>query len=1067
MTHARDVILRFLRRVAGARRKRRILARLLAASTLLAALTVVSLVALALAPGLREWAVLGLLSVALVGLGLVLAPLVQPDGPRRTAAWMARLDAGKGGALADAQEFSERLELGEPIPTGSSTLARAHVRRVARGLSAEDPALPARRALPDLGARWLGVAVVAALVAALALPRARTLLLLGVASPGAPDVVSHGPVELTYHFPAYLRRPARTELGTGDVRAPVGTHVRVAVEADRELSGARLVVEGAGATDMELAGRRAEGRLVVVRDGTYRIELLGAEGAADPNPPVHVVQAVADEVPRVRLRSPASDVVLGPGEPLDLQWRATDDHGVVEVVARLETEAAEASAADGDTGAHRRLGSWDPPAPSRSGLTTLTPADLGLGGGGEAWLWLEARDDDLVTGPKWGRSRRIRVAVRSREEAEEVLDDLREVLAERLLATLAVLLVDAPPRLPEAADLVASYWRFAESLDSALDVVPAVLRQLEAGTEADLEAWSAVEDMEARLRSLRRTRRRRAEPAARAGDAGRLRLALEDLHPADVEELESAVLLFDMWADRRAAFRALDEGSALEDAARRVHEQLVAASEELALDEEQREALEAALAEVERASEATAESMRELSRAVPGARPTPADQAEARQALADRLQELRDALADGDLERAREIAEELRREADALSRMARSLADMAAMGDPELARRVREVLDQLRSLRRRQADLRDRTNQLRDAARDGVSAEDRQALDEMFRELIALTDEAIELEERGERAVGDSPELQGYFQRLEERARLGTRLAELDRSRESRPGGLTFEERHEYDRLRERLEDVLMAEHFTGGDVDALMRLAQHSREHLGRLRQTLAERDAAGARQPARLSLSQLQRLAGELAGAGEGRLERHAPPFQAAAARVAEVLDRLDELEARMRQASSEALTSAQREQLAELGALQAALEEEARALARRLRELGADAPFLQSGVGQPLGQAAGHMRGAEGRLEGGRPGEASEEQGEALARLREAAEALQPSEGSRRRSGGDREGRTGTRLGDEVEIPDADAYRVPREFREEILEAMRESSAPDGYEQQVREYYRRLVE
>ena len=45
--------------------------------------------------------------------------------------------------------------------------------------------------------------------------------------------------------------------------------------------------------------------------------------------------------------------------------------------------------------------------------------------------------------------------------------------------------------------------------------------------------------------------------------------------------------------------------------------------------------------------------------------------------------------------------------------------------------------------------------------------------------------------------------------------------------------------------------------------------------------------------------------------------------------------------------------------------------------------------------------------------------------------------------------------------------MEIPDADAYRVPKEFREEILAAMRESAAPRGYEQQVREYYRRLIE
>ena len=47
------------------------------------------------------------------------------------------------------------------------------------------------------------------------------------------------------------------------------------------------------------------------------------------------------------------------------------------------------------------------------------------------------------------------------------------------------------------------------------------------------------------------------------------------------------------------------------------------------------------------------------------------------------------------------------------------------------------------------------------------------------------------------------------------------------------------------------------------------------------------------------------------------------------------------------------------------------------------------------------------------------------------------------------------------------EDVEIPDAEDYRVPKEFREEVLDAMREGAPPRGYEEQVREYYRRLVE
>ena len=43
--------------------------------------------------------------------------------------------------------------------------------------------------------------------------------------------------------------------------------------------------------------------------------------------------------------------------------------------------------------------------------------------------------------------------------------------------------------------------------------------------------------------------------------------------------------------------------------------------------------------------------------------------------------------------------------------------------------------------------------------------------------------------------------------------------------------------------------------------------------------------------------------------------------------------------------------------------------------------------------------------------------------------------------------------------------IEIPGAKAFKAPKAFRQEILDAMNEK-APKGYEQQVKRYYRDLV-
>jgi len=43
--------------------------------------------------------------------------------------------------------------------------------------------------------------------------------------------------------------------------------------------------------------------------------------------------------------------------------------------------------------------------------------------------------------------------------------------------------------------------------------------------------------------------------------------------------------------------------------------------------------------------------------------------------------------------------------------------------------------------------------------------------------------------------------------------------------------------------------------------------------------------------------------------------------------------------------------------------------------------------------------------------------------------------------------------------------VKIPNADSFTPPREFRQDILEAMKEKP-PTAYENQVRRYYEQLV-
>jgi len=46
------------------------------------------------------------------------------------------------------------------------------------------------------------------------------------------------------------------------------------------------------------------------------------------------------------------------------------------------------------------------------------------------------------------------------------------------------------------------------------------------------------------------------------------------------------------------------------------------------------------------------------------------------------------------------------------------------------------------------------------------------------------------------------------------------------------------------------------------------------------------------------------------------------------------------------------------------------------------------------------------------------------------------------------------------------EEVKIPTAEAYKVPKEFRQDILDAMKQG-LPQKYQELNKDYYRKLVE
>ncbi len=147
------------------------------------------------------------------------------------------------------------------------------------------------------------------------------------------------------------------------------------------------------------------------------------------------------------------------------------------------------------------------------------------------------------------------------------------------------------------------------------------------------------------------------------------------------------------------------------------------------------------------------------------------------------------------------------------------------------------------------------------------------------------------------------------------------------------------------------------------------------------------------------------------------------------------------------------SDVMSAEQRARTHSLGQRQGSIEDRTRGLSHDLDGKTESVPGAE-GTAAELEEIAGQMRQASEDLQQGAAHEGAGRADEVAQRLAKLRQSLgrNPSEGSRPSR-------------EPVRIPEADASKAPREWRQELMEAMREK-APEKFRDEVRHYYEELV-
>jgi hypothetical protein len=945
----------------------------------------------------------------------VAARLTEGDAPLRSAVVSAVELTRDRGAIESSGRFSLALLDG-------------HVARAATAIAGVDllrslPSAPARRAAATFGA--VALALLASLVVA---PVRGGLGRILAGDPAAARLALEpitGDVELTLRYPAYMRRDPRTVSGTGgEIRAPKGTEVELKTRADRPVKGAELEVElaevrervGERVTLAVTAERQLSGKFTVRGAGTYRFRFLDGRGrTAAEGPPIPIV-VEPDAFPEVRITAPAPEVEVQPGASVKVEWQASDDVGLGEL--SLVTKVA------GGAEARRPLRKFEG-ARREAGGFDLELKPLGLGEGERLLYWLEATDGDAVSGPKKAASATHTVKVYSEaEHRRKLLEQVRAVWDEMVGVLGDHLELGARGKL-ESAELLP----LAEALDGRVRQLHGRLREVAGAIRKDkagpkeiargLEnVAGAIRIAEQRLTSSRQTLARtlRAGKAADGGLASMIRAFDRQLD----EELERGVLYLEQLLDQRRA----------EDLVKMARD-LASARRELAdvLDKYRRAPTDEARRELAARISRMKERMNDLLARMAEQAKGLSDEHMNRDALAELakskdvaggLDAVEEALARGDVEAAMKALDAMGSQMDQMLAGLERTAGMPSEMNRELARELRAFKKELDAVRGDQRKLGGETEQVREAWRERMAERMKQA-DQAAARMERQAKEAVEAAKAAERGAP-----------------------------------------------RRALPDL------------------EDTQEALDTLQRALAARDLPAALDAARRAVSPASRTASTLEeeaqiaeryreqGRGDAEQVRDAQRQAARALQRADAIRK--ELEGLLPD-PAKLLSPEEKRQLAQQGARQQALDQRMSELQSKVQQLQEKAPIFPPSSAGALGEVRGHMGQASAELRGGNAQRGRAEQSAAEEGLDRFARGLEQMAKGGGGGGqpfpfpfggegmGQETGEGDDPSGEKVEIPGAESWRAPAEFRKDLLEAMKQGT-PERYEGEVKRYYEELV-
>ncbi len=907
-----------------------------------------------------------------------------------------------------------------------------------------------------------------------------------------------GDITVSYRYPLYSGLQPKTVYNTsGDIRALKGSEIQISAISDRTLASAEVVLNDVNKISFAVEnGNMIKGALLLMEGGTYVFEITDSRGRTFKDTTPHTIQLDTDQFPEIVINTPAKDSIVHEKDTVALKYTANDDFGISEISLVFEQENEKKI---------KILNTFSKKQLQYGGAYQWSLTELGLRPDDKIAYHIEVKDNDTISGPKVSSSKTYYLEIYSSKKKHQELVQLQEEL---LQETLHMLSDDLTKRIDDerCTDrdyLVMTQDAIQERAERIIGLFTDILVGMQDDAMANYSVYYSLENLKNKFRNvtdkkrmaLRQSLLNRVENTIPVAVLNGLQKAQDE----EVIEVETIILLLNDLIKKQTMEEVLDTGKNLIQSQNNIEKLLDTLRE--GKDEKLNEKV---LSELKHIEETIQQMMEKLMKMAQGEHMDEFLNADAMKQLEQNdimkeLDAMKEALKKGDMDAALQAAQRLLSALQGMmNQMNSSAQNFADSSYTDMLKDTNQLLDKITELENKEKTLTEDTDALKRDVQKRTSESIKETLQSFFekqqKRLETIKKDLSETKE----ALAKNELLQEYLsvnrdlkRMAEERDAMASRLGELFGSDEEveqfqkESGKLGELSRKNAELNREINKDPLQR------DFLSMSRELPQTEETLSHLEEMLKGWDAKeslGLAKEASRNLNQWNaRMQNTLEQKKVARKEEVSgkdlelpEKIHDAANLNQQIIKDLESMVQTLEEQQLAGLTQEEQDTLQKYAEKQKELQEEADDLKEMADKLSQQNPFMDENADNQLDLAAKSMEGAGEKLEKGDAQGAVIDERESLYRLAEAKKGMEmakeriakgmmgsgmPMPMQRPFRGRMDEGQFGAST-EKVEIPSEEAYKVPKEFREDILNALKEG-LPEKYKDLNKDYYQRLVD